>query len=88
MSWLEWQAQFEGMSVLLGVDRVDYIKGIPQKLLAFEAMLTSHPELVGKVVLLQIAVPTRTEVLRRAHPPIWAPAPSLCSGSLLRLSTR
>ena len=47
---------------LLGVDRVDYIKGIPQKLLAMEALLTAHPELVGRVVLLQIAVPTRTEV--------------------------
>ena len=50
------------MQVLLGVDRVDYIKGIPQKLLAFEALLHAHPELVGKAVLLQIAVPTRTEV--------------------------
>ena len=56
------RTQFEGMSVLLGVDRVDYIKGIPQKLLAFEALLHAHPELVGKAVLLQIAVPTRTEV--------------------------
>ena len=48
--------------MLLGVDRVDYIKGIPQKLLAMEALLNSQPHLAGKVVLLQIAVPTRTEV--------------------------
>ena len=54
--------QFEGVSLLLGVDRVDYIKGIPQKLLAMESLLAQRPELVGKVVLLQIAVPTRTEV--------------------------
>ena len=78
MSWLEWQAQFEGMSVLLGVDRVDYIKGIPQKLLAFEAMLTSHPELVGKVVLLQIAVPTL-----QFGPLLPLSAPALCFGSRL-----
>ena len=48
--------------MLLGVDRVDYIKGIPQKLLAMEALLQSQPHLVGRIVLLQIAVPTRTEV--------------------------
>ena len=36
--------------------------GIPQKLLAMESLLASRPELVGKVMLLQIAVPTRTEV--------------------------
>ena len=50
------------MQVLLGVDRVDYIKGIPQKLLAVESLLEAHPEYVGRVVLLQIAVPTRTDV--------------------------
>ena len=44
------------------MDRLDYIKGIPQKLLAMENLLSSQPELVGKTVLLQIAVPTRTEV--------------------------
>ena len=54
--------QFEGVKIVLGVDRVDYIKGIPQKLLAMESLLASRPDLVGKVMLLQIAVPTRTEV--------------------------
>lgn len=49
--------------VLLGIDRVDYIKGIPHKLLAMETFLETHPSYVGKVVLLQIAVPTRTDVL-------------------------
>jgi len=44
-------------------DRTDYTKGIPQKLLAMEALLLRRPDLVGKVVLLQIAVPTRTEVV-------------------------
>ena len=58
----ELQQQFEGQALLLGIDRVDYIKGIPQKLLAMEALLQAHPEMVGKVALLQIAVPTRTEV--------------------------
>ena len=47
--------------LFLGVDRLDYTKGIPQRLLAFESMLEDRPELHGKVSLLQIAVPSRTE---------------------------
>ena len=47
---------------MLGVDRLDMIKGIPQKILAFEKFLEENPEWIDKVVLLQIAVPTRTDV--------------------------
>jgi trehalose-6-phosphate synthase len=54
---------YEGLQVILGVDRLDYTKGIPQKLLAFEKLLVDHPELVGKVVLIQVAVPTRSGVM-------------------------
>lgn len=50
------------MQVMLGVDRLDMIKGIPQKLLAFEKFLDEHPEWSDKVLLVQIAVPSRTEV--------------------------
>ena len=54
--------QFEGKSVMVGVDRLDYVKGVPQKLRAFELFLRENPEYVGKVILIQIAVPTRGEV--------------------------
>lgn len=47
---------------MLGVDRLDMIKGIPQKILAFEKFLEENPYWRDKVVLLQIAVPTRTDV--------------------------
>lgn len=47
---------------MLGVDRLDMIKGIPQKILAFEKFLEENPDWRDKVVLLQIAVPTRTDV--------------------------
>ena len=47
---------------MVGVDRLDYTKGVPQKLRAFELFLSEHPEYVGKAVLIQIAVPTRGEV--------------------------
>jgi len=58
----EMRQKFAGKRVLLGVDRLDYIKGVPHKLLAFESLLTNHPEWKEKAVLVQIAVPSRTEV--------------------------
>ncbi|TVU20585.1 hypothetical protein EJB05_36799 [Eragrostis curvula] len=54
--------RFAGRKVMLGVDRLDMIKGIPQKILAFEKFLEENPDWNDKVVLLQIAVPTRTDV--------------------------
>jgi trehalose 6-phosphate synthase/phosphatase len=48
--------------ILVGVDRLDYTKGIPRRLLAFERMLETHPELREKVRLVQVAVPSRTGV--------------------------
>lgn len=48
--------------VMLGVDRLDMIKGIPQKLLAFEKFLEENPEWRDRVLLVQIAVPSRTDV--------------------------
>ncbi|KAG5366929.1 Alpha,alpha-trehalose-phosphate synthase [UDP-forming] [Yarrowia sp. B02] len=53
------QDKFEGIKVVVGVDRLDYIKGVPQKLHAFEVFLSEHPEWIGKVVLVQVAVPSR-----------------------------
>ncbi|KAK1268221.1 Alpha,alpha-trehalose-phosphate synthase [UDP-forming] 1 [Acorus gramineus] len=55
VKWIHWQ-------VMLGVDRLDMIKGIPQKILAFEKFLEENAKWHDKVVLLQIAVPTRTDV--------------------------
>ncbi|KAK4050701.1 Trehalose-6-P synthase/phosphatase complex synthase subunit [Microbotryomycetes sp. JL201] len=54
--------RFEGVKIIVGVDRLDYIKGVPQKLHAMEAFLDEHPEWIGKVVLVQVAVPTRQDV--------------------------
>ena len=47
---------------MVAIDRLDYTKGIPRRLLAFERMLQDHPELMGRVTLLQVAVPSRTRV--------------------------
>lgn len=57
------------MQIMLGVDRLDMIKGIPQKLLAFEKFLEEHPDWRDKVLLVQIAVPTRGDVPEYQVPP-------------------
>ncbi|KAL1949339.1 hypothetical protein VTO73DRAFT_8220 [Trametes versicolor] len=56
------EQRFAGCKVIVGVDRLDYIKGVPQKLHALELFLTQHPEWIGKVVLVQLAVPSRQDV--------------------------
>ncbi|MCO5585019.1 hypothetical protein L7F22_038951 [Adiantum nelumboides] len=56
------ERKFEGVKIIVGVDRLDYIKGVPQKLHALETFLQDHPEWIGKVVLVQVAVPSRQDV--------------------------
>ena len=48
--------------LLVGIDRLDYTKGIPRRLIAFERLLRDHPDLREKVRLIQVAVPTRSNV--------------------------
>ncbi|CAA2989727.1 probable alpha,alpha-trehalose-phosphate synthase [UDP-forming] 7 [Olea europaea var. sylvestris] len=55
----ELQQQFEGKTVLLGVDDTDIFKGVDLKLLAMEQMLKQHPKWQGRAVLVQIANPAR-----------------------------
>ncbi|KAG6404933.1 hypothetical protein SASPL_132510 [Salvia splendens] len=57
----ELKRQFEGKTVLLGVDDMDIFKGINLKLLAFEQMLKEHPKWQGEAVLVQIANPARAK---------------------------
>ncbi len=48
-----------GVRLLLGIDRIDYTKGIPERLLAIDRMLEKHPELKEKIVFLQMGVLSR-----------------------------
>lgn len=48
--------------ILLGIDRLDYTKGIARRLLAFEELLRESPELRERVKLIQVAVPSRSTV--------------------------
>ena len=45
----ELEQRFKGVKVIVGVDRLDYIKGVPQKMHALELFLSQHPEWIGKV---------------------------------------
>jgi alpha,alpha-trehalose-phosphate synthase [UDP-forming] len=63
----ELTAKFAGCKVIIGVDRMDYIKGIPHKLLAMERFLALYPERCKDVVLIQIGVPSRTGVQEYQH---------------------
>ncbi|KAF7822897.1 putative alpha,alpha-trehalose-phosphate synthase [UDP-forming] 7 [Senna tora] len=55
----ELKQQFEGKTVLLGVDDMDIFKGIDLKILAMEQMLRQHPKWQGRAVLVQIVNPAR-----------------------------
>jgi len=48
--------------IILSVDRMDYTKGIPQRLEAFDLLLEKYPEYRGKVTFILVAVPSRTKV--------------------------
>ncbi|HXT49666.1 MAG TPA: trehalose-6-phosphate synthase, partial [Thermoanaerobaculia bacterium] len=51
-----------GASLILGVDRLDYSKGIRERLHAIDMLLDNHPELRRRLVFLQVAVPSREQV--------------------------
>lgn len=46
----------------IGVDRLDYTKGIEERMRAVERLLDVHPEWIGKFTFIQIAAPTRTRI--------------------------
>jgi trehalose 6-phosphate synthase len=46
----------------LGVDRLDYTKGIPERLDALDAVMAQRPELRGRMTFVQIGVPSRSEL--------------------------
>lgn len=53
---------FPNKQVILGIDRLDYTKGIPERLEAFCYALKKYPSLRGKISLVQVVLPSRTAV--------------------------
>ena len=60
--YTDWAQRYRGRKVLLAVDRLDYTKGVPERLRAYAHLLRTTPELRERVVLIQIAVPTRERI--------------------------
>lgn len=56
------EKKYSGRKVIISVDRLDYTKGIIQKLSSFDRFLEEYPEYKGKVVLVLIVVPSRWKV--------------------------
>jgi trehalose 6-phosphate synthase len=56
------EEQFSGRTLMLGVDRLDYTKGIVERLLAVEMLLERNPGLRTSLAFLQLAVPSRDDV--------------------------
>ena len=54
--------QLDGKVVGVGVDRLDYTKGIPERIAAIDRVLARRPELADRFVFVQIGVPSREEV--------------------------
>ncbi|MBI3938662.1 MAG: trehalose-6-phosphate synthase [Betaproteobacteria bacterium] len=48
--------------LILGIDRLDYTKGILHRLLAFKTALTRYPELHERISLIQVVVPSRVDI--------------------------
>ncbi|KAJ3207104.1 hypothetical protein HDU82_004062 [Entophlyctis luteolus] len=55
------EEKYSGKLVLIGRDKNDYVKGVRQKMLAYEAFLQQHAEFRGRVVLIQVALSTTEE---------------------------
>ena len=60
----EWRAEIGHIPEILGIgiDRIDYIKGIPERLEALSLLFQEHPEYIGRLTLIQVGVPSRTEI--------------------------
>lgn len=56
------QASFQKMKLVVSIDRLDYSKGIVQRLQAFDEFLRTHPRAVEKIALYMIVVPSRDNV--------------------------
>lgn len=58
------ELELEGKIVALGVDRIDYTKGIIERILAIDRFFEKYPEYKGKFVFVQLAAPSRTHIKR------------------------
>lgn len=58
------RSNLRNCQIVLGVDRLDYTKGIPERLRAFRSLLQQYPELYKKISLVQVVVPSREDIAK------------------------
>ena len=68
--------EYSRRRLLLGVERMDYSKGLPQRIKAFRQLLQNYPENLGSATLIQIAAPSREAV--NAYAALRQELESLC----------
>ena len=61
-TWRDTSAEYAKRRLLVGVDRLDYSKGLPQRMQAFQELLKRYPDQRGSATLIQIAAPSRESV--------------------------
>jgi trehalose 6-phosphate synthase/phosphatase len=59
---LELKSIFSARHLVLGVDRLDYTKGIPERLMIFRNALRRFPDLHSRISLVQVVVPSRVKI--------------------------
>jgi trehalose 6-phosphate synthase len=74
--YLRMKDEYSRRKLLVGVDRLDYSKGLPQRMRAFRELLDKHPETRNSATLIQIASPSREDV--GAYTDILHELESLC----------
>lgn len=56
------RSKIKGEKIIFGIDRLDYTKGILERMLAFKQFIEKNPQWKGKITLVQVATPSRTKV--------------------------
>jgi trehalose 6-phosphate synthase len=62
MAELASEHNLEGKFIGIGMDRMDYTKGIPERLMALDRFLEDNPGYRGRVVFIQAGMPSRTQI--------------------------
>jgi trehalose 6-phosphate synthase len=64
MAKIRKEFELDGKVVALGVDRIDYTKGLAERMIAVDRFLEKYPQHKGKFVLIQLGAPSRTHIKR------------------------
>lgn len=58
----QYQKKYKRLKIIVSIDRLDPSKGLVERLKAFDLLLKENPKLIGKIIFVMIAAPSRTEI--------------------------